>query len=180
MARRRPDFLAVGTIAKAHGTRGEVLVTSLTDHPEDMFVPGVVLRMGGPERDQPDPDLPPLRVDTVRPANAGFLVQFRGVDDRDTARRLRGYDLYVPADAVRPLAEDELFLHDLVGLEVRTVSGEVVGRVGEVYEMSPAHLLGVEAGGREILIPYVREIVVEVEPAEGVLVVDPPEGLLDL
>nr|NIP82651.1 16S rRNA processing protein RimM [Gemmatimonadota bacterium]NIQ58566.1 16S rRNA processing protein RimM [Gemmatimonadota bacterium]NIU78888.1 16S rRNA processing protein RimM [Gammaproteobacteria bacterium]NIX47565.1 16S rRNA processing protein RimM [Gemmatimonadota bacterium]NIY11936.1 16S rRNA processing protein RimM [Gemmatimonadota bacterium] len=76
--------------------------------------------------------------------------------------------------------EGEYYYHQLLGLEVETVDGEVVGRVREVYETEPRHLLEVKGGGRVRLIPFDRRIVRSVDPEARRLVIDPPEGLLEL
>jgi 16S rRNA processing protein RimM len=94
MGRRDPRFLVVGHISRAHGMKGELLVSPLTDHPEGTYAPGVVLRLGEPESDQPDPDLPPVRVESVRPHRGGYLVALAGVDHRSQSERLRGHYLF--------------------------------------------------------------------------------------
>jgi 16S rRNA processing protein RimM len=172
-----PRFLAVGHLSKAHGTKGELFVRPLTDHPEGVYVPGVVLRMGD---DQPDLDVPPIRIEAVRSVRDGFLVSFGGVEDRSRAELLRGRYLFREAEALEPLAEGELFYHDLLGMSVVTVDGVEVGRVTEVYELQPAHLLEVRGEGREHLIPLRKELVVQLDVDSRRLVIDPPEGLLDL
>jgi len=93
---------------------------------------------------------------------------------------MRGRYLYRPSDEVEPLEEGEVFQHDLVGLEVVTVEGERVGTVVEIFEMRPADLLEVRTGDRTVMIPFLKEVVVEVDVAGGRLVVNPPDGLLDL
>lgn len=172
-----PGFLAVGRLGRPHGTGGEITVRPLTDHPESTFAPGVVLLPG---EDAPDPELPPLEVTGSRPFRQGWLVTFDGVTARTEAEALRGRYLYRAAADVEPLAEGEVFQHELVGLEVVTVTGETVGRVTAVYELRPAELLEVRDDGRSHMIPFVKDVIVEVDVAGGRLVVDPPEGLLDL
>lgn len=178
--RTEPEFLVVGFISKPHGIRGEVYVQPLTDHPEGTFAPGVVLRPAGADGRQPDSEAPPLRVESARPFQRGWLVRFGGTRDRNDADRLRSRYLLRPVDELEPLAADELFYHQLVGLAVRTVDGREVGTVQEVYEMRPSDLLEVRTSTGTVLIPYRREIVVAVDADAGVLVVDPPPGLLDL
>ncbi len=178
--RTEPEFLVVGFISKPHGIRGEVYVQPLTDHPEGAFAPGVVLRPAGADGQRPDSQAPPLRVESARPFQRGWLVRFGGTRDRNDADRLRSRYLLRPMDELEPLADDELFYHQLVGLTVRTPDGVDVGSVQEVYEMRPSDLLEVRTATGTVLIPFQREIVVEVDADAGVLVVDPPPGLLDL
>src|SRR5688572_15776001 len=136
-----PAFLVVGHVSRAHGTKGEVFVEPLTDHPGDVFVPGVVLRQGDARGGAPDPDAPPLRVESVRPFKHGALVTFGGVGDRNESERLRGRYLLVERDRLPPLEAGEVFLHQLVGMEVVGANGTRVGEVIEVYELAPADLL---------------------------------------
>lgn len=180
MGRRDPRFLVVGHLNKPHGTKGELFVWPLTDHPESVFAPGVVVSLGDPEDDEPDPDLPPLSIEAVRPFRRGYLVRFEGVEDRSQAELLKGRYLFRPTEELEPLAEGELFYHQLLDLEVVTVDGASLGRVTEVYELAPAHLLEVTGEGGQRLIPYLDHVVVEIDTEAGRMVIDPPEGLLDL
>jgi 16S rRNA processing protein RimM len=175
--RAGPGFLVVGRLGRPHGTQGEIIVWPLTDHPESTFAPGVVLLPGD---DAPDVDLPPLLVTRSRPFQGNWLVFFDGIETRTEAETVRGRYLYRPSDEVEPLEEGEVFQHDLVGMEVVTVDGERVGSVVEIFEMRPADLLEVRTGDRTVMIPFLKEVVVEVDVAGGRLVVNPPVGLLDL
>ena len=176
--RQSPRFLAVGHLSRAHGTKGELFVRPLTDHPDGVYAPGVVLRLGDRE---PDPDMPALRIESVRSVRDGFLVGFGGVEDRNRAELLRGRYLFREAAELEPLAEDEVFYHDLLGMSVVTVDGIELGEVTEVFETQPADLLEVrhEDGG-EHLIPLRKGLVVQLDLDVRRLVIDPPEGLLDL
>ena len=180
MGREDPRYLVVGHLNKPHGIQGEIFVWPLTDHPESVYAPGVVLSVGDETDDQPDPDLAPLRVVSARPFQRGVLVRFGGVDDRTQAELLRGRYVFRPKAELEPLQEGEVYYHQLVGLDVVTVDGEPLGRVTEVYEMQPADLLEVSGSRGQLVIPYLGHVVVEVNVAEGRVVIDPPEGLLDL
>lgn len=180
MARRSPSHLVVGHLSKPHGTRGEMYVWPLTDHPESAFAPGVVLTLGGEADDAPNPDLPPLRIESSRPHQRGYLVVFGGVEDRNQAEHLKGRYLFRSMEDIEPLAEGEVFYHQLLDMVVRTVEGAEVGRVIEVYELSPADLLEVHGPRGTVMVPYRPEIVISVDVQASAIVIDPPEGLLDL
>ena len=179
MPRPEPDFLVVGRVGRPHGTKGELLVRSLTDNPGDVFAPGVVLRPSDEEGEAPDPALPPLRIDAVRPYRQGWLVTFEGIGERNAAESLRGRYVLIERGLLPPLAEGEVFVHDLIGLEVLTGDGERVGDVTEVFEFEPADLLEVRTARGDVLIPLSEHIVREVDIDGGRLVVDVPEGLLE-
>jgi 16S rRNA processing protein RimM len=180
MGRTDPGFLVVGYLSRAHGIHGELFVWPLTDHPEGTFAPGVVLLLGDGEARAPDPSLPPLRVISSRPFRDGHLVFFGGIESRSEAEVLRGRYLLRGMEEVEPLAEGELFYHQLLGSEVRTVDGVVLGQVVEVYELTPSDLLEVRGDGKTYMIPFRKEIVVELDREGRRLVVDPPDGLLEL
>jgi 16S rRNA processing protein RimM len=175
-----PSFLIVGHLRRPHGTRGEVFVEPLTDFPEKVFREGTELRVSDLDGTNPDELFPPLRIEANRPHKGGMLVRFVGIEDRDRLDFIRNRYLLCPFDRLEPLAEGELFQHQLPGLEVVTTEGTGVGRIREVYEHEPAVLLLVEGDDRELLIPFTREVVVSWDLEAGRLVVDPPEGLLDL
>ena len=179
MTTEEPAFLVVGHVSKPHGMRGELFVQSLTDHPDDVFVSGVVLRQGAADSQAPDPDLPPLRVEEARPFQKGWLISFGGVEDRNAADFLRGRYLLAERERLPALAEGEVFYHQLLGMEVVTVQGARLGEVSEVYELVPADLLEVRTELGTVLVPFLDRIVREVDVAGGRLVIDPPDGLLD-
>ena len=135
-------------------------MTLHTDRPE-RTTPGAVLHAGDRT----------LVVASARPHQGRWLVRFEGITNRDGAEALRGATL-----AGEPLddpGEGRIWVHELVGDEVRDVHGSTLGRVAAV-EPNPAHDILVLDDG--VLVPMV--FVVEREP--GVVVVDPPDGLLDV
>jgi 16S rRNA processing protein RimM len=170
--------LVVGRVAKAHGVTGEIVVDVRTDDPQSRFAPGLTLRgrrpRGGSEAD--------YRIESVRSHGDRLLVRLAGVADRDAADALRG-TLFVIDTADLPAIDDpdEFYDHELEGLTVSTVDGAAVGTVAEVLHTAAGELLAVKrADGTEVLVPFVSAIVVSVSRADGAVVIDPPEGLLDL
>ena len=175
-----PEFLVVGHLSKPHGNKGEIMIWPLTDRPEDVFSPGRRVTAGDEDGEPGDTPLT-LQVEESRPYRKGYLVKFQGVDDRNAAIELATRYLLVPAGELpEEEEEDALFYHELLGLRVETVDGREVGRVREVFETEPAHLLEVMGEDRIHLVPYVSRVVKEVDREGGRLVIDPPEGLLDL
>lgn len=170
----------MGHINKPHGTRGEVFVWLLTDHPDQVFAPGATLQTAGADGRTPDPALAPLSVRTVRPFRRGLLVGFEGVPGRSEAEALRDRYLLTPFDEVRPAEEDELFYHEVLGMKVETQSGEPLGEVVELYELRPAHMLEVRGPTGMRLIPFTARVLVSVDREARRMVIDPPPGLLDL
>lgn len=163
--------LVVGRIARPHGVRGEVSVEVRTDDPGRRFAVGKVLAT--------DPVAAgPLMVESARWHTGRLLISFAGITDRDQADELRGVWLTMDsAEVGSPEDPDEFNDHELIGLDVVTVSGHKVGRVAEVRHHGQ-DLLVIEPDG--IQVPFVAAIVPEVDVAGGRLVIDPPPGLLEL
>ena len=176
--RAHPPFLVVGHLNKAHGRKGELFVWPLTDHPESHFTPGEVHFPGDDSAQHPSSSLPPLTIESVRPYRKGFLAKFEGFDDRTAAEELRGLYLLRPFDAIDDLDEGEIFYHELLGATVVTVGGAVLGDVKEVFPVRPADLLRIAGPAGEVVLPFVKEVVVRFERERRRLVVDPPEGML--
>jgi 16S rRNA processing protein RimM len=152
--------LEIGRIGKAHGLRGEVRVAASSNRAE-RFEPGSVMYADGRH----------VVVSTARLQGQHWIVRFEGVDGRDAAEALRG--LVLTGDPLGPLPDGEVWVHDLVGCVVVDRQERAAGRVVAVIA-NPAHdLLELESGA---LVPMV--FVVEQEP--GRIVIDPPDGLLDL
>ena len=174
-----PRHLVVGHLNKAHGNKGEVFIWPLTDHPESTFAPRVILYLGDSEGAL-SPDLPTLRIETSRAYRRGALVRFDGVYDRSGAEDLCDRYVLRALEDVGGLEEGEVFYHDLLGMEVVTVDGVCIGEVTEVYELKPADLIQVEGPTGSRLIPYISQMVRSVSLEENRIVLDPPEGLLDV
>lgn len=166
----------VARLLKAHGMDGEILASIDTGDPEFVFVPGREFGFAEPAGSQ----IRSLTLETARPHKGGYLLRFREIDDREAVDAVRGREITVPPDAVRPLEENEFFLHDLVGLEAWREGGEQIGAVSEVYELGGRILLGVEVQGHERLVPFRPELVRSVDRESGRVWIDPPPGLLEL
>jgi len=167
--------LVVGRIARAHGISGEVSVEVRTDLPEQRFAPGVVVETDPPERG-------PLTVEQTRWHSGRLLVVFAEVADRTAAEGLRN-TLLVADSATSPAVDDddEFWDHELVELDAVTVDGVPLGTVSDVLHPPGADLLVVRRpDGAELLVPFVSDIVPTVDIGGGRVVVDPPDGLLDL
>ena len=152
--------LEVGRVGRAHGLRGEVSVIPISNL-EQRFVAGSRLFAG--DR--------PLTIASARRNQDRYIVRFEGVDDRSAAEALRN-----PVITAEPLSDapaDALFVHELIGSEVRDRQGAAHGRVVAV-EANPAHDLLVLDGGALVPLVFV------VSHEAGVVVIDPPEGLFDL
>ena len=172
-------WVIVGRIRRAHGIRGELVVEPITDAPDAIFAPGRRVSPGDATGDLLSA-LPPLEVMAARPFKDGLLVTFDGIRDRNEAERWRDRYLLVRADELEPLGDDEVYIHDLLGLRVERTSGEPVGTVIEVYELPQGLVLEIERGAAgRVLVPFNDTTVERVDVDAKRLVLDPPEGLLE-
>lgn len=169
--------VVVGRVVKAHGIRGELVVEPRTDSPEHRFAAGVTLT--GWARDGSTTS---LTVASARTHGARMLVRFAEAPDRDAAEGLRGYTLRVDTSELEALDDpDEFHDHQLEGLRGELADGTAVGTVTEVVHAPGGELLALATGNATtVLVPFVRQIVTDVDLAGGRVVLDPPEGLLDV
>jgi 16S rRNA processing protein RimM len=165
--------LVVARIGRAHGIKGEVTVEVRTDEPESRLAPGAVLAT-----DPPRPQ--PLTIERGRVHSGRLLLRFEGVQDRSAAEALRNTLLIAEVDPdEQPEDPEEFYDHQLADLDVFTRDGALVGRVEEVAHPPGQDLLVVRReDGSEALIPFVTEIVPEVDLEAQRIVVEPPPGLL--
>ncbi|BBE23034.1 ribosome maturation factor RimM [Arthrobacter sp. MN05-02] len=163
----------VARIGKPHGIRGEVTVQLFTDAPEDRFEAGETFRVEGAAVTE-------LTVVKARWNKDILIVGFEQVPDRNQAETLRGAKLFLDTAGSEDDDEDAWYEHELVGLDVR-VDGESVGKVTGLRTMAVQDLLVVElTTGHEALVPFVGEIVPDVDPEAGFVTIVPPAGLFDL
>jgi 16S rRNA processing protein RimM len=166
--------VTVGRIGRPHGIRGDVVVGVRTDEPELRFARGSRL-------DTDPADVGPLTVSGTKWHSGELLVRFEGIGDRDAAAELRGTWLTVDSATIAPPEDpDEFRDGDLVGLSVRTLDGTPVGTVDDVLHSGQDVLVIKSPDGREIMIPFVKPLVPDVDVKSGFLVIDPPDGLLNL
>ncbi len=161
--------VVVATIVKAHGIRGGVIVRPETDRPAERLAPGAVFGI--------EDRIESFRVVSASPHGAGYLLRFEGVVDRSEAEALRGLSLTIRPDERRALDVDEFWPDELTGCRVFGVGGAEIGRVIglEMGEAQHRLVVQIEHGGVGVL-PFVADLVPEIDVSERKVVVDPPEG----
>jgi 16S rRNA processing protein RimM len=178
----QPEFIIVGRVRKAHGIRGEVVVEVITDEPDAVFASGRRVFAGTATGDLSGNRLE-LHIRSARPFNEGLLVGFAEVPDRNAAETWRGRYLLLPEDELSPPDENEVYVHDLVGMRVELIGGQPVGTVEEIYELPQGLAIDVRRAAprntETVMLPYDERTVASVDKTERVIVVTPPEGLLE-
>ena len=164
----------VGRVARAHGNAGRVIVNPETDFVEDRFQVGGLLlaRRGG--------RIERMRITAMRLHLGRPIIGLEGVATMNDAEAMAGVEFRVPVGELEPLPDGLFYRHDLVGCAVETIRGEAVGRVASVEGEPGASRLVVASPFGEVLVPLARAICVGIDIAARRIVIDPPEGLLDL
>ena len=164
-------WIAVGEIVGAFGIRGEVKALPQTDFPE-RFAQTPILYLGDARA--------PHAVQSARQHQRIVILKLADVDDMTTAARLRGVTLWIPEAERMPLPADQFYLSDVVGLPVTHVNGQPLGTVVDYISSGANDLFVVRTpGGRDVLLPAVREFIRELDIPARVLRVEPIPGLFD-
>ncbi|BDQ40407.1 ribosome maturation factor RimM [Cutibacterium granulosum] len=164
------EEVLIGTVGRANGLKGDVVVRVRTDEPEMRFAVGAHVRLA-------DRDLTIVR---SRWFKGSLVVGFAEVTDRTAAERLRGAELFVDVDPDEsPDDPDEYYDRQLRGLCALDPAGDRLGQVTDVLHLPAQDLLVIEVDGGERLVPFVGELVPEVDLDQGTLTIAEPGGLLD-
>ena len=165
------QFLQVGVISSTHGIRGEVKVFPTTDDPSRFKKLKKVLLDEGKERLE-------LEVQSVKFFKQFVIVKFKGIDNINDIEKYKGKGLFVPREDAVPLDEDEYYIADLIGMEVFTGDGHF-GVVKDVMETGANEVYIVESDDHgEVLIPAIRQCVLDVNVEEKKMLVRLLDGLI--
>src|SRR5262245_41579969 len=166
------DLVLVGRVARAHGNRGQVIVNLDTDFPDERFRVGAVVMVG--------PSATARAIREVRIHQGRPIIALEGIDTMNEAEALAGAELKVPAASAEALPEDTYYHYDLIGCEVTDRSGKAIGSVTGVEGTMEMSRLVIAGSHGEVLIPLVAEICTEIDVPGRRIVVDPPDGRLEL
>ena len=174
------EWLVVGLITSCHGIKGQLKVKSLTDFEERFIKPG--MRWVQKENE------PPLEIKLTsgfrQPGRATFIISFQGVSTRDHAEQLKKFKILVKTDNLPRLQKEEFHLLELINLEVKTLENDELKIIGKVInlENEKNNLLVIELfnNQKKVLIPFVKEIVPLVDIKNHFIIINPPNGLLEL
>ncbi len=157
--------------------RGALLIEPKSDVPGAVFAPGRVVYIGTADGARVDEQ--PRQITEAREANAGWIVSLEGVSDRNVAESWKARTVHADADTLPPPDEDEVYMHELVGLTVHSFDGSVAGPVIDVYEAPQGLLIEVETENGKKLVPWRDELIEHADwDARKVTLVNLP-GLLD-
>ena len=174
------EWLIVGLITSCHGINGQIKVKSLSDFEERFLKPG--LRWLQKENEPPTKIV--LLSGFKQPGKETFIVKLQGINTRNHAEQLKKFKILVKTDALPKLKKEEFHLLELIDLEVKTLNNDELETIGKVInlENEKNNLLIIELfkNQKKVLIPFVKEIVPLVDIKNNFLIINPPNGLLEL
>jgi 16S rRNA processing protein RimM len=177
-ASRAGEFLIVGRIRRPHGIRGECVIAVDTDRPDAVLRNGRVLTLGNPVGAESGQE---VTIERIRETPSGAIVRFTGFDSREAAEEVRGATLLIAASEAQPAGADEVHYRDLVGMTAFD-QGLEIGTVDDILELATGEMLVIRSsdGEKEILVPFVRQMVRDIDVESKRLGLDLPPGLLEL
>ena len=174
------QWLVVGLITSCHGINGQVKVKSLSDFEERFLKPG----MRWLQKENEPPSKIKLLSGFKQPGKENFIINFQGINTRNQAERLKKFKILVKADTLPKLQKEEFHLLELENLEVRTLENDELKKIGKVINLENErnNLLVIELfkNQKEVFIPFVKAIVPLVDIKNNFLIINPPNGLLEL
>ncbi|MGA2025769.1 MAG: ribosome maturation factor RimM [Syntrophobacteraceae bacterium] len=166
----KSSLVAVGKVVRTHGVRGALKVLAYGETLVEMEAGDKLLTIEGGGQRQ-------LTLASLNSQKRLLIVQFEEIDGMDQAQAITGKDLFVDKDRLPGLPSGEYYHFQLIGLSVETKEGKPLGTLSAVFETGGHDVYVVEQGGKELLIPAIEQVIVEVDLLNGRLVVDLPEGL---
>ena len=174
------EWLIVGVITSCHGISGQLKVKSLSDFEERFLNPGM--------RWLQQEDEPPSKIELIsgfkQPGKETFIVKFQGINTRTHAEQFKKFKILVKTDRLPKLNKEEFHLLELINLEVKTLENDELKIIGKVTNLDNEknNLLVIELfkNQKKVLIPFVQEIVPLVDIKNNFLIINPPNGLLEL
>jgi len=177
---KKNEWLVVGLITSCHGINGQVKVKSLSDFEERFLKPGI--RWIQKEKELPSEIL--LTSGFKQAGKETFIVKFQGISNRNHAEQIKKYKILVKTNKLPDLKKDEFHLLELINLQVKILENGDLKIIGKVInlENEKNNLLIIELfkNKKTVLVPFVKEIVQLVDIKNNFLIINPPNGLLEL
>ncbi|NGP44148.1 ribosome maturation factor RimM [Bacillaceae bacterium SIJ1] len=170
------QWFRVGRIVNTHGIKGEMRIQVTTDFPEERFASGEqVYAFVGNEEHRP------LTVHSCRPYKKGYLLVVEEVKNLTEAESLKNLELWVPESHLHELEDGEYYQHEIRDCQVYTASGDEIGRITDILQTgaNDVWIIRPSSGGKDVLIPYIDDVVRHVDVEQKKVVIDLIEGLID-
>ena len=165
-------MVPVGKITRTHGVRGAVKINPYGESLAIQAAGARVYLRGRAEARQ-------LTIESLRPQGNLFIAEFAELESMEDAEAVKGEEVFLPEECIPPAAEGEYYHYQLVGLAVELKDGGRIGVLRNIIETPANDVYVVDCGGREVLVPAVEDVILEVDLEGGRMVIDPPEGLME-
>tara|TARA_A100000164_G_scaffold373250_1_gene404011 strand:- start:629 stop:1168 length:540 start_codon:yes stop_codon:yes gene_type:complete len=174
------NWLVVGLITSPHGINGRIKVKSLSDFTERFTKPGKRWVQKNKEI--------PLELELTsgfkQPGKESFIISFKGINERNQVEKLKGYKVLVHINDIPKLGSEEFHLTELLNLKVKILENNQLQIIGKVVNLQNEKncllVIKLSKNNKEILVPFVKEIIPEVDIKNKFLIINPPSGLLEL
>ena len=167
-------LVPVGKIVKTHGLRGALKIVPYGETLKELGLGGKLYLFS-----EADGERSELTLVQSRSQGKYWVVQFTEFPDVDAAQGAVGREVFVPEECLPPTSEGEYYHYQLLGLRVETAAGKEIGVLRSIIETGSNDVYVVDDSTREILIPALAEVILEVDLQQGRMVIEPPEGLHD-
>ncbi len=164
-----PEFITIGKVLAPLGVKGKLRVELTTDFPE-RFAPHSAVYI----------KRQPMTIDSTEWRKGKAVIKLRTIDSVEQAERLRGQLVEIPGSQLHPLPEGQYYHFQLIGLEVWTTQGELLGNITEILSAQSNDIYVVSGAGGEILIPAIEDVVESIDLGQGRMLIEPVAGLLGL
>ncbi|MBZ4646232.1 MAG: rRNA processing protein RimM [Petroclostridium sp.] len=167
------EQLEIGKIINTHGIKGEVKVLPLTDDPTRYEeLDWVYIKK--------DDKLEKLIIENIKYQKNNVIIKFEGINSMNDAEKLKNLMLIIDRDMAVELPENTYFICDLIGMEVKTHEGELLGKIQDVFPTGSNDVYVIKnSSGKEILIPAIKDVILEVDIDNNFMIVKPLEGLIE-
>ncbi|MCP4750568.1 MAG: 16S rRNA processing protein RimM [Proteobacteria bacterium] len=159
----REGITQIGEIINSHGIKGELKVVPTTGDPEMFLELDRLILLENDRRSE-------VSIVNARPAKNCWLIRLAEIGDMSSAKKLKGCGLYVEDEKLRPLDEDEVFIHDLMDAKVYSTDNQYLGIITHYFEAGPQGVCEVTLDGESFLFPATREVLREVAPPDKVVI----------
>ena len=174
------ELMVVGLITSCHGINGQVKVKSLSDFEERFLKPGIRWL----QKENEPPAKIELNSGFKQPGKETFIIKFQGINCRNLAEQIKKYKILVKTDTLPKLKKEEFHLLELINLEVKTLENDELKTIGKVInlenEKNNLLVIKIFKNQKKVLVPFVKEIVPLVDIKNNFLIINPPNGLLEL
>ena len=164
----KPGFILIGQVSSSWGLKGEVRVYPLTDFPE-RFSAGNSFLVDGVKR----------KIEWTKSSKGGVILKLEGINSPEEALELRHKTLEIPENELHELPEGVYYQFQIIGLEVWSISGDLLGKIREILTTAANDIYVMESAGKDVLIPAIPDVVKSIDLESGKITIEPIEGLLN-